>query len=58
MVLKTSKQSNEWLTQDNFYSTWDAQILENFVKNIIRDFPLDIQETINTHNSEFNHLDI
>jgi glutamate racemase len=57
-VLEATKQNNEWLTQNKFYSTWDAKILENFVKNIVKDFPLDIQETINTHNSEFNHLDI
>jgi glutamate racemase len=57
-VLEATKQSNEWLTQNKFYSTWDAQILENFVNNIIKDFPENIQDTIHIHNFEFNHLDI
>jgi hypothetical protein len=32
--------------------------LENFVNNIIKDFPENIQDTIHIHNFEFNHLDI
>ena len=57
-VLLTVSQNSKWDKQNKFYSTWDAQILERFVNNIIKNFPWDVQKVINAHNSEFNHLDI
>jgi glutamate racemase len=58
-VLKNLNVNNEWLKNENkFYSTGDVQILENLVNNIIKDFPENLKETINAHNSKFNHLDI
>ena len=58
-VLKNLKTNNEWLDNKNkFYSTWNEHILENFVKNIIKNFSKDTQRIINIHNFKFNHLDI
>ena len=58
-VLKSLKTNGEWLENENrFYSTWDDQILENFVNNIVKDFPENIQKIINIQNSKFKHLDI
>ena len=56
-VLKTVEQHNEQKKDNTFYSTWDTTILENFVKNIIKNFSEDTQRIINIHNFKFNHLD-
>ena len=58
-VLKSLKANGEWLENENrFYSTWDDQILENFVNSIVKDFPENIQKIINIQNPKFKHLDI
>ena len=57
-VLKTFELHNEQKKENLFYSTWDENILENFVENIIKDFPDDIQKVVNTYKSKFNHLNI
>ena len=58
-VLKSLKTNGEWLENENtFYSTWDNQILENFINSIVKDFPENIQKIINIQNSKFKHLDI
>ncbi len=54
-----AKQENHEGTKENrFYSTWNAQILESFVKNIIIKLPDDSKQAINKHNFEFIHLNI
>jgi glutamate racemase len=59
-VLESLNTNGEWLeeNENRFYSTWDGQILENFVSSIIKDFPENIQKIINIQNSKFKHLDI
>jgi len=57
-VLKTFELHNEQKKENLFYSTWNENILENFVENIIKDFPDDIQKVVNTYKSKFNHLNI
>lgn len=58
-ILNSLNINNEWIENENkFYSTWDKSILENFVKNIINDFPDDVKKIMDTHNSEFKHLNI
>jgi glutamate racemase len=56
-VLEGLNTNSEWLENENrFYSTWDDQILENFVNSIVKDFPENIQKIINIQNSKFKHL--
>ncbi len=56
-VLKNLKTNNEWLDNENrFYSTWDAQILEKFVENIISWFETNIQTTLIKKWNIFEHL--
>jgi glutamate racemase len=56
-ILKTLKINNEWLDNENrFYSTWDAQILEKFVANIISWFETNIQTTLIKKWNIFEHL--
>jgi glutamate racemase len=57
-ILKSLNQSKDWIKENRFYSTWNESILENFVKNIINDFPDDVKKIMDTHNSKFKHLDI
>ncbi len=56
-VLEGLNTNSEWLENENrFYSTWDDQILENFVNSIVKDLPENIQKIINIQNSKFKHL--
>ena len=56
-ILKNLKTDNEWLDNKNkFYSTWDAQILEKFVENIISWFETNIQTTLTKKWNIFQHL--
>ena len=58
-VLESLNTNDEWLENKNrFYSSWNDQILENFVNSIVKDFPENIQKIINIQNSKFKHLDI
>jgi len=57
-VLESINHHNEWIKNNEFYSTWDAQILENFVKNIINTYPESIQSCIKSHNLSFSHLSL
>ena len=57
-VLKKLRQHNKEKDENEFYSTWDDQILENFVNSIVKKFPQNIQKIINIQNSKFKHLDI
>ena len=58
-ILQNLKVNNVWLwVKDKFYSTWNAQILEDFVENIIKNLPEDIQEIIHINNLEFYHLSV
>ena len=52
-VLKNLKINNEWLNENKFYSTWNVQILENFVEKIIQALPNNIP-----HNNYYIHLKI
>jgi len=57
-VLEKLRQHNKEKDENEFYSTWDDQILENFVNSIVKKFPQNIQKIINIQNSKFKHLDI
>ena len=53
-VLQSLESNNEWLESENkFYSTWNVQILENFVKKIIDRLPNNISQ-----NNYYKHLEI
>lgn len=56
-VLKSLNINNIWLDNKNkFYSTWDVQILKNFVENIISWFETNIQTTLTKKWNTFQHL--
>jgi glutamate racemase len=55
-ILKTLEQHNEQKKENIFYSTWNEQILENFVVNIISWFETNIQTTLIKKWSIFEHL--
>ena len=55
-VLKTVDQHDGQKTKIFFYSTWDAQILENFVENIISWFKTNIQTELTKKWIIFQHL--
>ena len=59
-VLKSLNIKNKWAENENkFYSTWDVQILKDFVENLIKSLPNPSQEEIsNKHNLYFGHLNI
>ena len=56
-VLKSLNINNELSENENkFYSTWDAQILKNFVENIISWFEINIQTELTKKWNTFQHL--
>ena len=56
-VLRNLKTNSEWLYNENrFYSTWDAQILEKFVENIISWSETNTQTTLTKKWNIFQHL--
>ena len=49
-VLKSLNINNEWSENENkFYSTWDIQILKNFVEDIIKGLPNNILHNYYEH---------
>jgi glutamate racemase len=52
-ILEKLQQHDEERNENKFYSTWNAQILENFVKNIIEWLPNNIAK-----NNYYKHLEI
>jgi glutamate racemase len=57
-ILENIQKNNEWNQNNKFYSTWNEKILENFVKNIINEFPTETKNMICSHKLEFCHLDM
>ena len=57
-ILENIQNSSEWSQNNKFYSTWNEKILENFVKNIINEFPTETKNIICSHKLEFCHLDM
>ncbi len=56
-VLKSLQKNNERLSNINkFYSTWDVNILKNFVENIISWFETNTQTTLTKKWNTFQHL--
>ena len=55
-ILKTLEQHNKQKKENIFYSTWNEQILENFVVNIISWFETNIQTTLIKKWNIFEHL--
>ena len=57
-ILENIQKKNEWNQNNKFYSTWNEKILENFVKNIINEFPAETKNIICSHKLEICHLDM
>ena len=55
-ILETLEQHNEQKKENIFYSTWDAQILERFVKDIISWFETNTKTNIIKKWEIFEHL--
>lgn len=56
-VLNSLNINNEWIENENkFYSTWDVQILKNFVENITSWLKTNIQTTLTKKWNTFQHL--
>ena len=56
-VLNSLNTNNEWIEDENkFYSTWDINILKDFVENIISWFETNIQTTLTKKWNTFQHL--
>lgn len=56
-ILKSLNINNEWLKNENeFYSTWNTNILKNFVENIISWFKTNIQTPLTKKWNTFQHL--
>jgi glutamate racemase len=56
-VLKSLKINNEWPENGNkFYSTWDTQILKNFIENIVSWLEINIQTELTKKWNTFQHL--
>lgn len=55
-VLKSLKTDKDNSSTNYFYSTWDAQILEKFVENIISWLEINIQTTLTKKWNTFQHL--
>jgi glutamate racemase len=55
-ILETAHQNNEWIKQNKFYSTWNAQILGKFIRNIISGFPKNTKEKIESHSIKYDHI--
>jgi glutamate racemase len=58
-ILKGIKTNNKWLKNENkFYSTWNVEILENFVNNIIKDFQKITKNIISTYTINYSYINI
>ena len=58
-VLRLLKKNNKEEDKENkYYSTGNKKILDSFVKNIIKIFPENSTDILNSHKFLFNHLDI
>ena len=56
-ILTSLNINNEWIENKNkFYSTWHANILKNFVENIISWFETNIQTSLTKKWNTFQHL--